>query len=125
MLATRHRRRRRFAPRGLPLPNPFAVGLASKAFITTSAFTKEARRARRWRAAHGVHGVLPALGLDVDLLQPEAVERDDAVDAAVTRATNALKVGAVGAVAHGVEQIEHELLGERLVLGRERLPLWG
>ena len=49
------------------------------------------------------HRVLPALGLDVDLLQPESVERDDAVDATVAGSTHTLEVRTARAVPHGME----------------------
>jgi hypothetical protein len=36
--------------------------------------------------------------LNVDLLEPEAIERYDAVDAAIARSTDALEIRAAGAV---------------------------
>lgn len=42
--------------------------------------------------------VLPAFGLDVDLLEAEAIEGDDTVDAAVAGATDTLQIGAAGPV---------------------------
>ena len=47
--------------------------------------------------------------MKVDLFEAEAVEGDDA---AVTGAAHALQIGAVGAVAHGARQIEHQALEE-------------
>src|SRR4051812_9527989 len=40
------------------------------------------------------------------------IERDDAVDTAVARASDTLQICAAGAVAHGVEQVEHQLFEE-------------
>jgi len=42
--------------------------------------------------------ILPAFGLDLDFLQSQFVQGNDAVDAAVTRATYPPKIGATSAV---------------------------
>jgi hypothetical protein len=59
------------------------------------------------------HGILPALGLHVDLLEAQAVERDDAVDPAVAGAPYLHQRVSAGPVPHAVEQIENEVLEER------------
>lgn len=51
---------------------------------------------------------LPALGLNVHLLQAELVERDHPVDAAISDAANPLQVVAIDSVTHSVEQVEND-----------------
>ncbi|MNN57873.1 hypothetical protein D3C81_1728850 [compost metagenome] len=51
---------------------------------------------------------LPALGLHVNLFQPQLVERDNAVDAGIARAADTLQVVAAGAVPQAMKHIEHD-----------------
>ena len=55
-------------------------------------------------------GVLPALGLHVDLFQPQCVQRDDAVDATVATAADLLQSLPVRAIAQVVQHVEYDVL---------------
>jgi hypothetical protein len=57
--------------------------------------------------------LLPTLGLNVDLLETQLVQRDNAIDAAVARTPDALQVGAARAVTHAMEQVQNDGLEER------------
>src|SRR3546814_671073 len=54
-------------------------------------------------------GALPALGLHVDLFQPQCVQRDHAVNAAVATATDLLQRLTVRAVAEAVQDVEYDV----------------
>ncbi|MNF00274.1 hypothetical protein D3C80_1990780 [compost metagenome] len=54
------------------------------------------------------HRALPALGLHVNLFQSQLVERDNAVDAGITRAAHTLQIVAAGAVPQAMKHIEHD-----------------
>ena len=56
---------------------------------------------------------LPAFRLNVNPLEPELVERNNPVDASITRMTHALKVLVARAVTQGVQQVEHQPFKER------------
>ena len=58
-------------------------------------------------------GALPAFGLHVDLFQPQCVERDHAINAAVTTAADLLQRLTVRAVAQAVQHIKNDVLEAR------------
>ena len=61
------------------------------------------------------HGIEPALGLDVDQVQPQDVLPDHALHAFIAATAQALNVLSAAAVADRVQNVQHELLEE---LGR-------
>ena len=69
--------------------------------------------------------VLPLLGLDVDLLQTQSVEGDDAIDTGVVWTAHPLKVGATGAVSHPMKNVEDDSLEKRRRDVGERLQQFG
>lgn len=55
---------------------------------------------------------MPALCLDVDFLEAETIEGNNAVDAGVARCADMLEIVGAGAVAECVEEIEDQLFEE-------------
>jgi len=52
--------------------------------------------------------VLPALGLNVNLFQPQFIERDNAVDAGITGTADTLQIITTGAVTQAMKHIQHD-----------------
>ena len=52
--------------------------------------------------------ILPALGLNVDLLKAKAVQGDDAIDPSVARAPNSHEIRPTRAVSHLVQQVKDD-----------------
>lgn len=74
------------------------------AFVGPLTRERAVERLHVWPA----HAATPALCLDVDLLEPKPIEGNNPVDAAISGAADPLKIGPTGALAHAVQQVQHD-----------------
>ncbi len=69
---------------------------------------------RRWEALdlRDSYRAMPAFGLHIHFLESESVEQDDAVDSAIARSAHAHHIAATPPVAHGMKQVQNQMLKE-------------